>query len=74
MSYLATCAWSDLELARVSSTPICVEFVANLAGAPARNQIAIAASKSMQPHEDVGINGHSGLPHSESRRTFRLMI
>jgi hypothetical protein len=32
------------------------------AGAPARNQIAMAASKIMRPQGDVGMNGQSGYP------------
>jgi hypothetical protein len=33
------------------------------AGTPARNQIAMPASKILLPQEDVGMNGQIGLPH-----------
>ena len=52
-----------VDLANVSCCPPCLlDPNANIEGAPARNQSAIAASKIMHPNDDVGMKGQIGLP------------
>ncbi len=44
------------------------------AGAPARNQIAMTASKIMHPQEEVGMNGQIGLPKKWCARSHGKCI
>lgn len=54
-----------MELMSGASCPVvnhAVTGVRREEGAPARNQIAINASKMRQPNEDVGMKGQIALP------------